>query len=67
MPISRENLRILPSESTFTPIDSLFHQAVIFFTIFRREAQRKQAGKRHQLARAGEQLRACLDRIEDAL
>ncbi len=58
--------KVSQNVSTST-LDSLLEQAAIFFTLFLREAQRKQAGNRHQLARAGEQLRACVDRIEEKL
>lgn len=51
----------LPNKTVY---DSLLEQAIIFATLFRREALRAMDGSANQVQQASAQLRACLDRID---
>ena len=51
-------------EVTTSPLESMLEQAIIFSTLFRREALRMMDGSQHQLGVASDQLRACLDKLD---
>jgi hypothetical protein len=63
------NSKILPSELSSTTRTSLplLEQAIIFATLFRREALRAMEGSQNMLGRASAQLRACLDKVDESL
>ena len=66
MVISRENLRILPSEPE-SMRDKALEVAIVFAQIFQREAQRAMDGSQHEVPRTIAQLRACLDKLGEVL